>query len=440
MKKGLLLALVFLSMIILAGCNDQGPDYLTTPPPKAPLSLYLIYTPAGPLELAQSTISALDASTGKERWNYVIKRQTQGFLVLSQNVLYFGASDGYVYAFNAFDGQMRWRTQLVTDGLPEVEGASNGLVYAILAIDQSNPYNGGSVIALRVKDGTVKWQSPVQGNLDGVTSNALYVSSQQTFYALNPTTGQQLWQFNTDNPPGLGQVLDGQVYIGARAPFDPNNPNTSRPGVFYDLNASNGTLKWRYPGQDAAQQPANLVGFANGTVYLTNSDQPNPSTQDELLALNASDGSLKWRFRHSGLDSDGYNVAVQDSIVYIGGDDGSLYALSEQDGSLLWQSKPTSGPFALSLGADGGVYISSFSENNILALSTKDGSTRWKYDKIDTSSEIIQMANGVLYGETFTAPNSLSPYPSSVFALRPTSGATLWAHDVGSGQFYVMVG
>jgi outer membrane protein assembly factor BamB len=441
MKKGLLLALIFLSMALLAGCNDANPapSVLTTPPPAAPLSIYLTSTVPGLLEQAPSTITALDAITGKQRWHYTIKQQMQSFSVLAQNVIYFGSGDGYVSALNAKDGKLRWHSKIIAGALPQVEAVNSGVVYLAVSEDQSNPYSG-SIFALNARDGSIKWESPIQGTIEGITADALYVASQQTFYALSRANGLALWQFQTDIPDGmseLAETLNGQLYVEVQTPFDPNNPTTISSAILYDLNASNGSLKWRYPGPKG-QEPIMVAGTANGILYLADSDQPNVSTPDELLALNASDGSLKWRFQQANLAGNGLETAAQNGLVYLSGNDGTLYALSEQDGSLRWQSKPANGAFGLQTGTDGNLYASAYDEGLILALNSQDGSTRWKYGQASSFPIILQMRNGILYGET--SSNGTSPLPTSLFALKTTDGSRLWNDTLAEGPTYAQIG
>jgi outer membrane protein assembly factor BamB len=442
MSKRLLSALIFVSILLLAGCDNtsqgQAPGtVLTTPPGPAPLSVYIIPSPAGASAQAQSTISAIDATTGKLRWHTTVNGQTQSFPRLAQNVVYIGASDGYVSALNASDGKLRWRSRLIVGISPLIERVDNGVVYVVLPTDSSAPYNGGSVLALNASNGSLKWRSSVQGIVEGVTPDALYVASGQTFYALNPASGKILWQFNTEIPIELAEVINGQVYVFAATLADPTSSNASLSGVVYTLNPSTGSLTWRYPAPNV-QEPINFAGIHNGVLYLTDSDKPGVSTPDELLALITSDGSLKWRYQQSRLNNNGFDVPVQNGTVYVGGDDGSLYALSEQDGSLRWQRKPESDAFSIRMGDDEGIYVSSSNGSSILALSSTDGSTRWQYGE-GSSARILQIGNGVLYGVASAAFNSLQQH-FSIFALKASDGSALWKYDAGTAAVSAQVG
>ena len=68
---------------------------------------------------------------------------------------------------------------------------------------------------------------------------------------------------------------------------------------------------------------------ANGKVYAGNRD-------GAFYAVNASDGSLAWKYQTGNqiLQSPAY----QDGVLYFASNDGYAYALNAQNGALLWRS------------------------------------------------------------------------------------------------------
>jgi outer membrane protein assembly factor BamB len=59
------------------------------------------------------------------------------------------------------------------------------------------------------------------------------------------------------------------------------------------------------------------------------------SLDNTLYKLNASDGTLLWRFPTNGSVS--CSPAVAGNAVYFGSWDGNVYAVSLTDGALLWK-------------------------------------------------------------------------------------------------------
>jgi outer membrane protein assembly factor BamB len=443
MRKRLLQTLVILSMLLVVGCDSTGQSQtpapiLSTPPAPAPLSLYVS---ALDTLMQKSSISALDASTGKPRWQYNLSPQTQDRPILSQNVLYAGSSDGKVSALNASDGKLRWRSSLGKGAFPLIVGVKNGAVYVVLTPGQLSSYNiGGPILALNATNGSTKWKTRLQGTIVGVTQDTLYAASEQTLYALNAANGKVRWQFQAEEPIEWVQAVNGHIYVYTSNQSELGG-GPAFAAVLYDLSPSDGSLVWRYPGQNYQEQ-IYLVGIENGVLYLTDSDQLATSStqqpiQDELLALNASNGSLMWRYQQSELDSFGFGVAIEHGTIYIAGDDGTLYALNEPDGSLRWHSHVADEGFSIMLGDDGNLYASSPDQGSIFALSSQDGTILWQYGEALQAS-IITVINGVLYGATYRFPNATTD--SLVFALKTTDGSKLWTYNAGTAQITPVLG
>ena len=98
--------------------------------------------------------------------------------------------------------------------------------------------------------------------------------------------------------------------------------------------------------------------IANGVVYVGSDD-------GNLYALNATSGAKLWNYTTSGGTS---SPAVAGSVVFVGGFDGNLYALSASTGNKLWnftlQLPPRGGErdlafFGSPAVVDGRVYIGS---------------------------------------------------------------------------------
>ena len=93
----------------------------------------------------------------------------------------------------------------------------------------------------------------------------------------------------------------------------------------------------------------------NGTVYVGSND-------GKLYAINAADGSIKWTMTTSGAISS--SPAVADGVVYVGSTDGSLYAANASgcgrgSCSPLWSAQ-TGGPITSSPAVSNGeVFVGS---------------------------------------------------------------------------------
>ncbi len=221
-------------------------------------------------------------------------------------------------------------------------------------------------------------------------------------YAINATNGKTVWT----TPPFAGfatvpsspTVADGVVYIGAEGAFGWDiRPGTSISQICYGvyaLNATSGAQLWKYNiGYSGGASPV-VVG---GVVYYV-------PEENNLFALNATSGAEIWNYSAPmGNPSQGnpYNVnvdsypAVVDGIVYLGSDEGNVYAFNAASGTILWNYTIGKGALSTPNVADGVLHVGS-SDDNIYALNATNGVELWSYP---TSGAVDSPAviNGVLY-------------------------------------------
>ncbi|NRF39923.1 PQQ-binding-like beta-propeller repeat protein [Pedobacter foliorum] len=199
-------------------------------------------------------------------------------------IVYFGSSDGYIYALNAADGELIWKFK------------TNGIIRA----------------------------SPVLNN------GKLYIGSWDTYiYALDQKTGKLVWKYKTgeDDKVHLMEgiqasavVYGGKLFVG------------SRDGFFYCLDAETGELNWKYDGKGSWIVASAAV--KNETVYLTTSDSY------LFIALNILTGKEKYSIKTSG-----YNFSsplVNGNNIYFGDFSGKIYSVNAEHGKIEGEFETTS--------------------------------------------------------------------------------------------------
>ena len=156
---------------------------------------------------------------------------------------------------------------------------------------------------------------------------------------------------------------------------------------------------------------------ANGIVYVGSND-------GNLYALNASTGAKLWQ-NAAGTDYT-TSPAVANGVVYIG--DQVVHALYASNGSELWNY--TTGNYDVGSSptvANGVVYVGASTEGNTLfALNANNGTLLWNYTMgYDVSNPAV--ANGVVYA---------GGWNGTFYALNASTGATLWQNAMGdTGKF-----
>jgi len=260
------------------------------------------------------------------------------------------------------------------------------------------------------------WDYTTGGNVDSspaIANGILYIGSDDNrIYALDASTGVQIWNFTTGDKIGWSSpaVADGIVYIG------------SNDKKLYALNASTGAHLWNYTTGDVISSSPTV---ANGILYIGSNDK-------NLSALDAANGSLIWRYIFTDI-IEVSSVAVSGGIVYIGLDDKNLYALNASTGVRLWNYTADDLIWSSPAVANGVVYVGS-SAGTLFALYASNGTKLWNYtteNGIFDSSPAV--ANGIVYfGVTWSGVGNTN---YNFYALYANNGTKLWNYTTPDGIF-----
>lgn len=128
------------------------------------------------------------------------------------------------------------------------------------------------------------------------------------------------------------------------------------------------------------------------------------------------DGSLIWSF--STPASVAYtSPAVVDGTVYVGDDDGNVYAIDAETGTEDW-SRSLFGPvYSSPAVVDGVVYIGD-GDKNLHALDAADGSTLWTFSASDTIDSSPAVVDGTVY---------FGSWDDHVYAVDTSTGNQEWS-------------
>ena len=424
--------------LLLAGCGGSNqsnlapplvfPTQVQGPVGPAPLSLYFSATTTG--ASPQSSVSALNASDGTLRWSYQPPEQAQYDVKLESNVVYFGAADQQVYALDANSGLVRWHVKV--GGFPLVAEAVDGVIYGNVATDTSTQFSGGPLFALNEGDGSARWHSQVSGSILGVVDGVVYVggSTDNTLYALNASDGSVKWKFQAAYTPYEIDVEQGEVYAIDTVP-------NSGASSLYALDVSSGTLKWQYPANPDIQENVSLAGADSNAVYLIVPPNQNTYQTNLALALKASDGSTLWQYQTSSVYHYFLSSTLDSGVLYLGGNDGTLYAFTASNGKLHWHVNVGNTYVGIQAVNNSIVYTSVQTEG-IQAVNSKDGSIRWRYQS-NNSVQVLSVDNGLLYGVIQNSSFSTDMH-SYAIALNAADGTTFWKYDGGMTSFFPIVG
>lgn len=384
--------MIYLTDCVLWGNNDSGPTDLSaqidaSEPPKVVYSCIQDDNPGDgnvPFGAGDPNYNidddprfVRDPNDGGDGWG-VGGNDDFGDLHLEANSPCIEAGlPNYIAGPNVFD----------IDGQPRVIGRQIDIgadEYAKIII-VTKP-QGGEVWATESTH-RINWESyGVAGNLDITCLD----NNGSTFLPIDenvPDTGTYTWSLPNSVDSNQCQVL---VY-----PHDINlSIVTVDSGLF--------TIKPYSPGPPIAAKWKSLGGDFNRSGL---SDQYGPEI-----------GCIKWQFQTAGAVHASPTVA-DNNTVHIACEDGNLYTLDANDGSLLWSCEADSPLLsAPTIGPDGTVYVGA--QNGKLHAVDVNGLLRWTHT-----------TDGLIYSSPAVSPDGNSVYvcseDGSLYALG-RDGSELW--------------
>jgi polyvinyl alcohol dehydrogenase (cytochrome) len=373
---------------------------------------------------AGGMIQALKADTGCMQWYYQASGPVRSAIQVIPNgsghALLFGDQTGWFYSLEAETGKLNWRKKVEDHDTARLTGAAmvHGDVVYVPVASWEESRNGaqdypccsfrGSLVALKIKDGSQVWKSymitdtPIERGktASGLTKfgpsgasiwsaptfdskrNLIYVMTGDNFsapatltsdalVALDPATGKIAWS---------KQVTEGDVSPGEKGP---------------DFDFGSSALLVKGPdGKDIV-----LAGQKSGIVYAFDPDKKGDLLWQTRVGKGSAQGGVQW-----GMAADGQNVyaATSDAAgtrgrtpegasvrVFDKTKGGGITALKIADGSKVWYTPAgtctTEGCSPAQSGAVTGIPGLVFSgslDGHIRAYAAEDGKVVWDFDTV----------------------------------------------------------
>lgn len=320
-------------------------------------------------------LHALDAATGKSKWTFATRGEHRftathlhGALPVAEampdpfdvflsspqiagGVVYFGSSDGNVYALDANTGSQRWKFQ------------TGDVVHASPAIADGRVFVGswdGNFYALDAATGALAWtleagRDPKIHNQQGFQASALVVGGRvlvgcrdSIFYALDAKTGAKLWTMSNHGSwvVGSASARGDAIYFA-----------TSDSGKLYGVDAKTGAKQleldfhtWPMFSSPAIAGSMLYIGSNRGTLdaidldakrvawsFSTDGAKANAATftkpdgspnYDAAFAGSFYDELVAGVAKLAALGQIQSSPAIGDGVIYVGSTDGNVYALN----------------------------------------------------------------------------------------------------------------
>lgn len=400
---------------------------------------------------AGGVVHALRADTGCLQWTYQANGPIRSALVVAPNegkqLLLFGDLTGWFYAVDSSNGQLIWRKRPDEHEAVRLSGppvVHDGIAYVgVASWEESRSLNPeypcctfrGSIVALRVRDGSVVWKTytiPSPAASTGKTTagtptlgpsgaavwgaptldlkrRRLYITTGNNYSAPATNTSDSVMalDLNDGRIVWSKQVQPRDVYNSAcsTTPVGATCPEGNGPD--YDF-GSPAVLVSTTGGRDLL-----LAGQKSGVVWAFDPDKNGEVMWETRVGQGGINGGVQW-----GMASDGEYVyaAASDAVATrtatarildptVGG---GLTALRIADGSTVWRAAPPrctgrpncSPAQSAALTAIPGVVFSGSLDGHLRAYSTRDGAVIWDVDTIRSYDTVngVKASGGAIDG------------------------------------------
>jgi len=332
---------------------------------------------------------------GNLKWSFATGDVIHSSASVAQGAVYFGSRDGKVYSLDADTGQKRWEFQTGSrvDSSPAVVG---GRVFV--------GSNDGFLYALDANSGRELWRFktfyPVLSSPSVADGVVFFGADDYSVYAVDAERGTRIWRFNARGPVESSPVVaNGLVYVATGTQYT------------YVLNARTGRPRMRLRTYDSAYGTVAVVGttglIANyqSDFYVFNGKARNWPLEYELkpfwIQLWAfgfaphppPPSGLLWGIKLGRSSSS--SPAVQDNRVYVGADQ-NLVALDLQTKKKVW-TFPTGGAVRSSAAIAGDKLFVGSEDGSIYAVNASDGKKTWDFRTGGQITASPALADGVIY-------------------------------------------
>lgn len=332
------------------------------------------------------SIRALDATTGKEKWETNVNgRITSSPTVINDRVLFstYGKS---VYSLSVLDGSEVWRMPITNyaDSSPTV---SDGQVFVGDGTGDYVPPIPSFLYCFDENWGFMKWHYMTQGQIVSsptiVNNMVIFGSYDGSVYAL-PTTDPNndglmdmteiIWEFQAGSRiVASAAVFENTVYIGTldgtlyALPL--NDPD-------FNKMITKDEVKWKFKTNNEIWSS---VGIANGRLFVGSHDYhlyalPLHDPNDDGLISN---NEILWKYKTSHKIWSSPTIAG--GKVFVTTQDYRIWAISEDEGKFIWnytmpiQSVPYGSEYLYASPSivDGRIYVGNY-DNTIYCFGTDD--------------------------------------------------------------------
>jgi outer membrane protein assembly factor BamB len=280
------------------------------------------------------------------------------------------------------------------------------------------------------------WSFPTGAQISApilIEKGVAYVNSADGYlYAVNATTGAQIWKYQTYEGGGSQDdpaISGTRIFVGCLT-----GGNSQQNGICA-LKLSTGSLQWSYYYDCNCAPPSGLAAapVVSGNTLLVPYRYGQNFGGPQLVALNAVSGKVLWSYSYPGGNSGGPSPsapAVANSTVYLGeGYSNAVCSLQLSSGAFNWCA-PTGDSNNSPAVAKGTLYVNTAS-HGVFAFNGATGTQLWQYTPTAGNYGGQDDPPAVAKGKVYVAGVGFS---GNLYALNAANGALIFNTSVGSGN------
>ena len=300
------------------------------------------------------------APSGEKRWSTLTGATELGFhgsAAIVGDTAYIGGYDGDLYALAVDSGEIVWRTRS-----DELAGA--------LAIGSSPAYHDETLYVVS------EYGSPSSGAL----------------WAIDPDTGEPTWSddrmWGQPHPSPTIDLETGRILAG------------SNDGVVYCWEYPSLEFAWAFQADADGEERAGGAFRAGAEIKGTTAAYDGygyvGSWDNSFYCIDLEDGSEEWAFETDRSIMSNPAVDVDEGIVYMGNDDGYVFALEVASGEELW-SADVGGRVIGALTVTAETVLAGSYDSHLYALDKATGDRRWRVENRGRVTSAPVPVDGRLY-------------------------------------------
>lgn len=238
-------------------------------------------------------------------------------------------------------------------------------------------------------------------------------------YCYNLQNGKIVWDRRIKDAPGSPILVEKRLFV------------FSGDGILESSDPETGRVNWSYEAEERFLTPA---AFGYGRVYQG-------GDAGTLFALSPENGSIIFRTETNNPIS---GIAVNDEIIIAAGVKGKVTGVNPENGEIIWETE-LDGPIWSTPAIDGKSIYLSLSSGQIVSLEKMTGKLIWKFDAVEVVKAppivvgnyvvagtmggklfVLDASNGLVINQReLDGPISVSPISDGDFIYVATESAKL---------------